>query len=486
VAMAEMKEQGNKYALLVGIDHYDDEDFRDLEFAAADSVELGEVLREEAYGGFDQVTVLCDAQEEADGAPTRAEILSRLTRFARHATEQDMLLVFVACHGCMGEDGAYLFCQDARSNVLPDTAISLSALMKILRESAAKARVLLVDACHADARTGRAEEPMSADFVGELTEKAEGFVVISACNAGQVSYEDPDLGHGVFSHYLLAGLRGEADTDRDGWVTAAELFSFVSRGVRQWALAKNKDQSPTAQLQLDGDVILSRSRFVSSEVTAMPYFQGPSPSEVLREIQIRGGWPMLSGVQTALTGMFVARACNSIAGRLTSTYPPSKVAIEVDENEAFGKVGFPGGMVEVSVIDEERLGLTVRLDPSETWIQRAIDACHAVDQVIAYTRWEYCTIQMAGTFDVDQLQARLLERNGIPSTYDMSDGYEYTARLPIGDPDAQEELRIRFRSKEGSSWLSITVFESEPYLPYLVEEGVVSDIIDHFLPALAR
>jgi len=39
-------------------------------------------------------------------------------------------------------------------------------------------------------------------------------------------------GHGVFTHLLLEGLRGEADLNRNGIVTFPELFEHASENVR--------------------------------------------------------------------------------------------------------------------------------------------------------------------------------------------------------------------------------------------------------------
>ena len=38
-------------------------------------------------------------------------------------------------------------------------------------------------------------------------------------------------GHGVFTHFLLEGLRGEGDQNGDGIVTFAEVFEFVASSV---------------------------------------------------------------------------------------------------------------------------------------------------------------------------------------------------------------------------------------------------------------
>ncbi len=55
--------------------------------------------------------------------------------------------------------------------------------------------------------------------------------VITGSDVSQLSYESDQFGggHGVFTFYLLKGLHGEADANKDGTVTAGELYSYVAR-----------------------------------------------------------------------------------------------------------------------------------------------------------------------------------------------------------------------------------------------------------------
>ena len=60
--------------------------------------------------------------------------------------------------------------------------------------------------------------------------------------------------NGIFTTYLLSGLEGSADTNRDGRVTAKELFTFVSRRVRS---ATGNLQHPVMWGKFDSDMILT-------------------------------------------------------------------------------------------------------------------------------------------------------------------------------------------------------------------------------------
>ena len=66
------------------------------------------------------------------------------------------------------------------------------------------------------------------------------------------------LGHGLFTHSLLEGLRGAADRDRDRTVTLQELYDYVEAEVRRTARSVGRDQHPVLKGELAGAVPLIR------------------------------------------------------------------------------------------------------------------------------------------------------------------------------------------------------------------------------------
>ena len=55
-----------------------------------------------------------------------------------------------------------------------------------------------------------------------------------ACNFDELAYEVPEKGHGVFSYYLLEGMRGGA-TDNNGEITVTGLADYTQKKVTAWA-----------------------------------------------------------------------------------------------------------------------------------------------------------------------------------------------------------------------------------------------------------
>ena len=59
----------------------------------------------------------------------------------------------------------------------------------------------------------------------------------------------PDLKHDIFSYYLMKGLEGEADENKDGTITIGKLQSYLAERVPRFAMTMSRKQEP----QLTGD-----------------------------------------------------------------------------------------------------------------------------------------------------------------------------------------------------------------------------------------
>ncbi len=85
---------------------------------------------------------------------------------------------------------------------------------------------------------------MSRQFQ-EALRQASGMAVLSSCSTGQVSWESPAMGHGVFTWYIIEGLRGRAPYDRaTGVIHLGALSLYVVQATQEWFLS-NKGVSQT-------------------------------------------------------------------------------------------------------------------------------------------------------------------------------------------------------------------------------------------------
>jgi helicase len=118
--------------------------------------------------------------------------------------------------------------------------------------------VSFIDACYSGSAGGRTflakrtrASQLDELFLNRLT-RSKGRVIITASRPGEVSIELSELGHGVFSYYLVQGLNGAADLNLDGIVTIQELYEYLEQQVTQKSRAAGGNQHPVMKGEMEG------------------------------------------------------------------------------------------------------------------------------------------------------------------------------------------------------------------------------------------
>ena len=268
VAPTPVLNTGKAWAVLVGANTYEDTyHFGPLQVCVKDV----EATREQLIiGGFDpaRVRLLTDSTDEK---PTRANILAALKSVADATEPNDVLVFYYSGHGDEAGGESYLVARDGRHLVLGDTAVPVTRVKEIMSAAPARAKVILLDACHSGADIGKkGPKPMTKEFIERVFEQATGMAILASCTQGQFSYEWRAQERSVFTHYLLEALKGEADRDEKGFVTVQDASRHVTDGVKLWASQHNTVQTPTLQYTVSGDIVLTRYAQESPPSAASP------------------------------------------------------------------------------------------------------------------------------------------------------------------------------------------------------------------------
>jgi uncharacterized caspase-like protein len=94
-------------------------------------------------------------------------------------------------------------------------------------------------------------------FLERLT-RSKGRAIITASRTNEVSIELPELGHGIFSYFLVNGLKGAADLNRDGIISLQELYEYVEQQVTTKSRAVGGNQHPVMKGELEGALPLTK------------------------------------------------------------------------------------------------------------------------------------------------------------------------------------------------------------------------------------
>jgi uncharacterized caspase-like protein len=179
---------------------------------------------------------------------TKTELLDALRDVAGRARDpKGMVVVALSTHGFEEKGLAYVMPTDGRQDELEESGIKIETIRSRLEKSAKPTKkLLIVDACR--------EVPVgSVKGVGKLPpafvqafREAKGFAVLTACAPGEQSWEDPDLGHGVFTAQLCNAFEaGGAAGGPDGFVRLGSVMTFASEATKDYVDRKRRQvQSP--------------------------------------------------------------------------------------------------------------------------------------------------------------------------------------------------------------------------------------------------
>jgi hypothetical protein len=263
----------NQWAVVVGVGQYEHAAIPRLRYAVADAEAIYQTLT--GPGGFkkDHVLLLTDRSERK---PTLRNLKWALGTFlGRSAQKDDTVVIFFAGHGApevdtrgLERDGLakYLIPSDADPDDLYATALPMDELQTIFGRIEAERVVAFLDTCYSGAAGGRtfvARKTRAASvddlFLERLT-RSKGRAIITASRPSEVSIELPELGHGIFSYYLVNGLGGAADLNRDGIVSLQELYEYVEQQVTAKARAVGGNQHPVMKGEMEGVLPLAKVR----------------------------------------------------------------------------------------------------------------------------------------------------------------------------------------------------------------------------------
>lgn len=218
------KPQLKVWALIIGISGYNHMPV--LRYPDDDAYRIFAFLQSPAGGAIpeDQIKILIDE------AATKSNIKKAMREIFWKAGPNDLVLMYFSGHGLKGAFLPIDF--DGSSNRLNHEEI-----VQILDKSPAKYKLCIADACHSGsllAYKGGTEPSVFGKYYQSLANAKAGTALIMSSKSDETSLESSGLRQGVFTHFLIRGMKGEADRSGDDIVTVQELYNFVYTKVREY------------------------------------------------------------------------------------------------------------------------------------------------------------------------------------------------------------------------------------------------------------
>ena len=168
------------------------------------------------------------------------------------------IVVYFSGHGIANQ-------KDKSTGILPfdvdpnySVGLPLKKLYKDLNAMGARSVTVYLDACF----TGQTRDAkmLIADarpiiILPKEQDIPDKVNVLSAASGSQISGAIKEKEHGLFTYYVLRGLSGDADTNKDKVVKLKELSDYVSKNVKEQAALNGREQFPQLKSYQDKVIV---------------------------------------------------------------------------------------------------------------------------------------------------------------------------------------------------------------------------------------
>ncbi len=281
-------------ALVVGIEDY--------QARATGALSKVDYARRDAEAFQEALRAMYDDRLESelvvDNDATISNIKYQLHGFIQSLEEDDLFIFYYAGHGFHGQGGNRITAWDTHAHSIEGTTLLLrDVLLDPLQESACKRALAFVDACAANfAPLVKSREVISNFNSEELREylaATQYFALYLSCSPAEKSYPSDRLQHGIWTHFLLKALSGEAEEalGPDRYLTDQGLKDYLRSEVRKYMTRETThrgSQTPQA-------VITSSGSFAIHEVP-LPRVPMKEAGD-LSDVRIRPSSEFFEGVE---------------------------------------------------------------------------------------------------------------------------------------------------------------------------------------------
>jgi hypothetical protein len=240
-----------RFAVIVG-NNRGAADEEPLRYAEADAARLYDVLLQ--LGDVSPLNgVLLRGR---DATFVRGALLAINARIRDAATKPDtqvVLIIYYSGHA------------DAQALHLQGSELPLSELRQLAHGSAAKFRLVVLDACRSGALTrvkgGQRVAPFALPPSAQAPLPGDGVAFLTASSAHEDAQESDELQGSFFTHAFVTGLLGAADADGDGAVVLDEAYRYAyGTTLRASSRTSAGTQHPTFEYDLRGrgELVLTR------------------------------------------------------------------------------------------------------------------------------------------------------------------------------------------------------------------------------------
>jgi hypothetical protein len=217
-----------------------------LRYAVSDAQSVSRVFT--AIGGIAAADNILLVDPGVAGIKGRLESLGRQAALARRNNQRTELVFYYSGHS--DENGLLLNRERYGYRELREQINSIQADM----------RIVILDSCSSGAITRAKGGVKTNPFLFDTSISAEGYAFLTSSSADETSQESDSIAGSYFTHSLVSGLIGAADSVGDGRITLNELYRFAyDETLAKTETSRYGAQHPSYDIQISGsgDVVLT-------------------------------------------------------------------------------------------------------------------------------------------------------------------------------------------------------------------------------------
>jgi hypothetical protein len=241
------------WGLVIGIERYNN--LPSVDFAQRDAAIMKEYFVRVLGVPDENMIFLLDSKA------TKSTMTGYIKDYLPKNVERDTnLYLYFAGHGFPEVIGGtvqdtYLVPYDGNPKFISETGYKTKDFYEDLSRLKLQRTFVFLDACFSGSAS-RSEKMLGGTRPAlidppTIVLKSDKVIALASTKGGQASNSYPERKHGLFTYFLLNGLKGGADKDGDGWISLEELSSYVQDNVARVSRRKGAEQTPAVNPPLE-------------------------------------------------------------------------------------------------------------------------------------------------------------------------------------------------------------------------------------------
>lgn len=237
---------GVTYALIVAVEYYHQpKHFPRVNYAIKDATEFAEALIKN--GVYED-----DIKPIFNAVATKTAIEKEIDTITKRALENDRIIFYFSGHGAYENKENYLLPVDSYNDDISATCVSINQILGKLKDSLCEKNLLFLDCCHSGFEPGTDTKEIDKNFLADeliYNSKDERYTLgFASCKSNQTSITHPALKNGVWSHFLIKALNGDAGSIYESGVLFSDkLQTYLNKTTKEFVkinTVDKKDQVP--------------------------------------------------------------------------------------------------------------------------------------------------------------------------------------------------------------------------------------------------